>query len=95
MGEIKEKREKMMKDVQLLQQLQKQYKDLVALPQDNQQKIAEYEKKLMDQSIFIQDILKENGKLREKVDYYEKKVKKLIDTRIREIKENKDGLFRP
>jgi glycosyltransferase involved in cell wall biosynthesis len=61
MGEIKEKREKMVKDMQLLKQLQEQYKHLVAVPQDTQQKIAEYEKKLMDQSIFIQEILKENG----------------------------------
>ena len=43
----------------------------------------------MDQNCFIQDILRENGKLREKVQYFENKIKKLIDVRIDEMRELK------
>jgi hypothetical protein len=48
--------------------------------------IAGFEQKLAEQSNFIQEILRENGKLREKTQYLEDKMKTLITERIQEKK---------
>jgi hypothetical protein len=48
--------------------------------------IANYEKKLSEQSVFIQDILRENGKLREKNQHLEDKLKLIIKEKIEEKK---------
>ena len=48
----------------------------------------DFEKKLFEQSILIQELMNENKLLTDKNKYLEEKIKKIIEDRILEIKKN-------
>jgi len=78
--EMKKKREEMIashRQQQMKQQIPIQYA------------IQNYEKTIQDQNAIINDIMKENRELKNKVDYLDKKIKQLINDRIAELKKQK------
>jgi hypothetical protein len=80
--EMKKKREEM-----IASHRQQQMQQQIPIPIQNA--IQHYEKTIQDQTAIINEIMKENRELRNKVEYLDKKIKQLIDDRIADLKKAK------
>ena len=83
-NEIKETREKMILDYN---KNQTQYKNLIS---KHENKISPKYQSIIDNLTFTKEqLINENNQLKEKVQYLEEKIKKIINNKIEEIKNNK------
>jgi hypothetical protein len=82
MGEIKERREKIIEHHKVQQEESNQKMNSIV----NNSKNIDYSNKFQEQTSLIMELMRENRELKEKMDYLEKKIKDLISNRIQEMK---------
>jgi hypothetical protein len=82
MGEIKERREKIIEQHKIQQDESTQKMNSIV----NSSKNIDYSNKFQEQTSLIMELMRENRELKEKMDYLEKKIKDLISNRIQEMK---------
>lgn len=91
-NEIKEKREKMIKEHNEKQIQNQTYNNLMSKYKNDTTKTSQEYQSIIDNLTFTtQQLMVENAQLKDKVIYLEDKIKKIINNKIQEIKQSKES----